>query len=82
MSSSISDEMGFDDMFNGGLPKTELDDLQKQLVEFPASAEGVNLEDMKVIDLRAIAKEKKLKQYYKLPKKVLVEKIASSLDTC
>ncbi|KAK4773040.1 hypothetical protein SAY87_028059 [Trapa incisa] len=82
MSSSISDEMGLDDMLNAGLPVTrELDSLHKQLVEMPSSAARVYLKNMRLNDLRAIAKEMKLKRYYKLSKKALVEKIANCLDS-
>ncbi|XP_056159028.1 uncharacterized protein LOC115674551 isoform X2 [Syzygium oleosum] len=57
------------------------DDLHNELGILQRPAE-VSLESLKLNDLRAIAKEHKLKNYYKLTKKLLVEQIANKMGRC
>lgn len=57
------------------------DDLHNKLGILRPPAE-ISLESLKVNDLRAIAKEHKLKNYHKLKKKLLVEQISNTLGRC
>ncbi|KAI3412534.1 Rho_N domain-containing protein [Psidium guajava] len=57
------------------------DDVDNELGILWPPAE-VSLESLKVNDLRAIAKEYKLRNYSKLKKKVLVEQIANKVGRC
>ncbi|KAF8043929.1 hypothetical protein BT93_A2034 [Corymbia citriodora subsp. variegata] len=57
------------------------DDFHNELGILRPPAE-VSLDSLKVNDLKAIAKEHKLKNYHKLKKKMLVEQIANILGRC
>ncbi|OWM67265.1 hypothetical protein CDL15_Pgr000717 [Punica granatum] len=85
LNSLHSREKEAESMLEEDLLITELNeslDSPRELEPLPASDAVDILQDMKLDDLRAIAKEKKLKGYHKLPKKVLVEKIVNSLGSC
>lgn len=56
------------------------DSQTKDLVSLPCKV--LNLKDLTLIDLRAIAKENKLTKYHKLRKQVLLELLANRLGCC